>query len=268
MARRKAVWASALGAGLLLALTGCGGTGTAVPTKPTATVLLGQQVESIAQQVEDMGIIEWHGQLLTKNPDKGGKRIFDLDGRYSPSTGYTAVSMDSAIDGNVQQIDYLVVNGRTFFNSDIWGPDAADCWADITDDAARSWGLPTDLDPSWPLAKSRPIALEDDEVVMSVSFKDVVAGMPRGLFTALPNVSYDTEAKGRVASHGRRLVEIGLDVQGMWKTLSKQQRSTFDTRSAGWWAMTLRESQDDSSIAPPKHVFDPQVTPPTQCKRV
>ena len=72
-----------------------------------------------------MGIVEWHGQLLTKNPDNGGKRIFDLDGRYSPSTGYSELSMDSAIGGDVQQVDYLVVAGRTYFNSEVWGPNAA-----------------------------------------------------------------------------------------------------------------------------------------------
>jgi hypothetical protein len=229
-------------------------------------VLLGQQLESMVEQVERMGIVEWHGQLLTKNPADGGQRIFDLDGRYSPSTGYSEVAMDSAIDGNVQQVDYLVINGRTFFNSDVWGPAAADCWADITDDPARTWALPAELDPGWPLSTSRALELDGEDVVMSVPFEDVVAGMPRGLFTALPDVSYDTEAQGVLSPHGP-LIEVGLDVRGMWKKLSKQQRAAFDTRKAGWWAMTMRESQDDSSIVPPKYVFDPAVTPPTQCKK-
>lgn len=264
--RRTAAWACALGAGLLTALTGCGGTVTAQPSEPTATVLLGQQLQSLVEQVGRMGIVEWHGQLLTRNPDDGGERIFDLDGRYSPSTGYTEVSMDSAIDGNVQQVDYLVVNGRTYFNSDVWGPAAADCWADITDDPVRTWALPAELDPDWPLTASRALELEGEDVVMSVSFEDVVAGMPRGLFTDLPSASYDTEAKGLISPHGP-LIEVALDVRGMWKKLSKQQRTAFDTRKAGWWAMTMRESRDDSAIAPPTYVFDPAVTPPTQCKR-
>ena len=82
-----------------------------------------EQLEGLVAQVDTMGIVEWHGQLLTKNPDNGGKRIFDLDGRFSPATGYSELSMDSVIDGNAQQVDYLVVNGRTYFNSDVWGPD-------------------------------------------------------------------------------------------------------------------------------------------------
>jgi hypothetical protein len=267
VARRKPVWACALGAALLVTLTGCGGSGSAAPGKPSPTVMLGQQLQDMVDQVGGMGLVEWHGQLLTKNPDKGGQRIFDLDGRYSPSTGYTEVSMDSAIDGNVQQVDYLVINGRTYFNSDVWGPGAADCWADITDDPTRTWALPTNLDPDWPLTSARPVELDDEDVRVSVAFEDVVGGMPRGLFTALPDVSYDTEASGVISPHGP-LIEIGIDVQGMWKKLSKQQRAAFDTRKAGWWAMTLRESLDDSSIAPPKFVFDPAVTPPSQCKRV
>ena len=132
--RRSATWASALGAGLLLALTGCGGTGEAAESKGSDVLMEGEQLEALVAQVDKMGIIEWHGQLLTKNPDNGGKRIFDLDGRYSPSTGYTELSMDSAIDGNLQQVDYLVVAGRTYFNSEVWGPNSADCWADLTDD--------------------------------------------------------------------------------------------------------------------------------------
>lgn len=260
------MWAAALSVALL-GLSGCGGSGTAAPGEPTATVMLGQQLQDMVDQVGGMGLVEWHGQLLTKNPDNGGRRLFDLNGRYSPSTGYTEVSMDSAIDGNVQQVDYLVINGRTYFNSDVWGPNAADCWADITDDPARTWALPSDLNPDWPLTSARAIELDGEEVVMTVPFEKVVAGMPRGLFTALPAVSYDTEAKGAISPHGP-LIEIGIDVQGMWKRLSKQQRVAFDTRRAGWWAMTLRESEDTSSIAPPKFVFDPTVVPPSQCRRV
>jgi hypothetical protein len=31
--------------------------------------------------------------------------------------------------------------------------------------------------------------------------------------------------------------------------------------------MTMKESQDGTPIAPPKYVFDPAQTPPSQCKR-
>ena len=79
-----------------------------------------------------MGIVEWHGQLLTKDPDKGGTRLLNLDGRFSPSTGYSEISMDSTIDGTTQQVDYLVVNDRTYFNSENWGPGSDNCWAEIT----------------------------------------------------------------------------------------------------------------------------------------
>jgi hypothetical protein len=30
----------------------------------------------------------------------------------------------------------------------------------------------------------------------------------------------------------------------------------------------MKESQDGTSVVPPKYVFDPAVTPPSQCKRV
>ena len=163
-----------------------------------------------------MGIVEWHGQLLTKNPDKGGKRIFNIDGRYSPSTGYSELSMDSTIDGNVQQVDYLVVNDRAYFNSEDWGPGASSCWADITGDEARTWGLPAELDPSWPLTVSRALALDGDDVDVAIAFKPVLAGLPRGLFTAIPSVPYDTEATATVSPHGH-LIEVGVDVTSLWK---------------------------------------------------
>ena len=217
-------------------------------------------------QVDKMGIVEWHGQLLTKNPDNGGKRIFDLDGRFSPSTGYSELSMDSTIDGNVQQVDYLVVADRTYFNSEVWGPGAADCWADITDDqAGRSWALPTDLDPTWPLTPAR--AVEPPATTSPwVPAKDVLAGLPRGLFPEVPAALDDTEARAVIAPHGH-LIEVGVDVLSMWNDLPEEQLAAFDTRKAGWWAMTMKESPDGESITPPKHVFDPAVTPPSQCKR-
>jgi hypothetical protein len=188
VARRNPSWArplgAVLGAALLLTLGACGGSGEAASTEGSDVLMEGEQLEAMVSQVDKMGIVEWHGQLLTKNPDNGGKRIFDLDGRYSPSTGYSELSMDSAIDGNQQQVDYLVVAGRTYFNSEVWGPSAADCWADITDDQARSWALPTDLDPTWPVTSARAIRLAGDGVAVGVPAKDVITGMPRGPSTA------------------------------------------------------------------------------------
>jgi len=213
-----------------------------------------------------MGIVEWHGQLLTKNPEKGGKRLLDLDGRFSPSTGYSEIAMSSTLDGTTQQVDYLVVNARVYFNSETWGPGANDCWADITDDAARSWALPTDLDPSWPLIQGRVLGLDGEDLSVALSFKQVLSGLPRGLFPAAPSVPYDTEAKAFIAPHGD-LIEVGIDVAGMWNRIPKAQKATFDTRGTGWWAMTMKESQDGSNIVPPQHVFNPAVTPPSQCKR-
>jgi hypothetical protein len=265
--RHSTSWAAALACGLLLALTGCGGSGTAASGKTQDAALLGAQLEGMVKQVDKMGIVEWHGQLLTKNPDNGGKRLLDLSGRFSPSTGYTELSLDSTIDGNVQQVDYLVVAGRSYFNSDIWGPGAADCWADITDDVARTWALPTDLNPSWPLTTARPVELDGEDVAVSLPFKEVLAGLPRGLFPTVPSVPYDTEAKGVIAPHGH-LVEVGVDLVSLWNDLSKEQRAAFDTRRAGWWAMTMKESTNGANIVPPQHVFDPAVTPPSQCTRV
>lgn len=268
MTRHNASWATALAAGLLMALTGCGGSGTAAAGKTEDAKLLGEQVEGLVDQVNKMGIVEWHGQLLTKNPDKGGKRVFDLDGRFSPSTGYSELSMNSTIDGNVQQVDYLVVAGRTYFNSENWGPGANDCWADITGDEARTWGLPTEFDPSWPLTAARALGLEGEDVAVGIPYKEVLAGLPRGLFPTVPSsVPYDTEANAVIAPHGH-LIEVGVDVLSMWRDLPKDQRATIDTRRAGWWAMTMKGSPNGGNIVPPKHIFDPAVTPPSQCKRV
>ena len=75
MARRNASRAAALAAGLLLTATACGGSGTAASTKTEGAVLLGEQLQTMVKQVDNMGIVEWHGQLLTKDPDKGGKRV-------------------------------------------------------------------------------------------------------------------------------------------------------------------------------------------------
>ena len=265
--RRDAVWAATVGAGLLLALSGCGGSGEAAASKGGALLDEGEQLEAMVSQVDKMGIIEWHGQLLTKNPDNGGKRIFDLDGRYSASTGYTELSMDSAIDGNNQQVDYLVVAGRTYFNSETWGPNAADCWVDITEDTeGRSWALPTDLDPTWPVTAARAIRLAGDGVTVGVPGTAVITGMPRGLFPEVPAALDDVEAKAVVTPHGH-LIEVGVDVLNMWSALPEGELAKIETRKAGWWAMTMKESPDGTTITPPEHIFDPKVTPPSQCRR-
>jgi hypothetical protein len=264
--RRTEAWACALGAALLLALTGCGGSGTAAASKDAGPANEKDQLAGMVSQVKKMGIIEWHGQLLTKKPEDGGKRIFDLDGRYSPGTGYTQLSMDSVIDGKSEQVDYLVVNGRTYFNSDAWGPTAATCFADITDKPAYSWALPTDLDPTWPVAASRALRLLGDGVEVKVPAKDVITGMPRGLFPRVPAALEGIEATAEVTPHGH-LVEVGVDVVNMWNDVPKAELADIRTRNAGWWAMTMKESQDAAPIAPPTRIFDPAVTPPSRCKR-
>jgi hypothetical protein len=264
--RLNASWTAALAAGLLLTLSGCGGSGSAAPSKGQDVVMEGEQLEGLVAQVNTMGIVEWHGQLLTKNPDNGGKRIFDLDGRFSPSTGYSELSMDSAIDGRVEQVDYLVVNGRTYFNSDDWGPNAASCWTEITDDPARSWALPTDLDPTWPVTGSRAIRLAGDGVAVGIPAKAVITGMPRGLFPNVPAALDAVEAKGVVTPHGH-LIEVSVDVLNMWNDVPEADLADINTRRAGWWAMTMKESQNGAAIVPPKYLFDNTVTAPSQCKR-
>jgi hypothetical protein len=264
--RHHASWAAALAAGLLLALTGCGGSGTAAATKSEDVLMEDERLDALTAQVKKMGIVEWHGQLLTKNPDNGGKRIFDIDGRFSPSTGYSELSMDSAIDGDLQQVDYLVVAGRTYFNSEAWGANAAECWADITDDQARSWGLPSDLDPTWPVTAARAIRGAGVGVAVGVPAKAVLTGMPRGLFPTVPAALDGTEARAVVTPHGH-LIEVGVDVLTMWSQVPRAELADIQTKKSGWWAMTMKESQEDTGIVPPKFVFDPAVTPPSQCKR-
>ncbi|MDR7255802.1 hypothetical protein J2X46_004820 [Nocardioides sp. BE266] len=256
----------ALSVVLLLGAVGCGGSGSAAASKTQDPALLGQQLEDLVSQVGKMGIVEWHGELLTKDPDKGGQPLLDLSSRFSPSTGYSQVSMTSTLGGKAQQVDYLVINGRTYFNSEDWGPEADGCWADITGDAVRSWGLPTELDPAWSLSGARPLKLAGDDVDATLPFKAVLAGMPRGLFPTVPSVPYDTEARAVIAPHGH-LIEVGIDLVSLWKSVPDEQRASLETRRAGWWLMTMKKSPDDDSIAPPKYVFDPAVTPPSQCTR-
>ena len=266
MGRHNAALAAGVSAALLLGLSACGGTGTAAAPKAQDAKLLGEQVASLVTQVDKMAVVEWHGQLLTKNPDDGGQRMLGIDGRFSPATGHSELSVDSTMEGDAQQVDYLLVDGRSYFNSEAWGPGAASCWADITGDAARTWSLPTELDPSWPLKVARATRLDGEDVAVMLPFKQVIAGMPRGLFAAVPTVPYDTEAIGFIAPHGE-LIEVGVDVVSMWKKVPKDQRAELDTSRVGWWAMTMKESQDGSPVQPPKHVFDPAVTPPSQCMK-
>lgn len=266
MTRRiNAAHAAALAAGALMVLSGCGGSGTAAEPKATGAALLGQKLTDMVGAVDKMGIIEWQGQMLTKSPDKGGRRILSLEARFSPALGYSEISMDTVLDGNAQQIDYLVVNDRTYFNSEQWGPGANDCWADITGDDAYTWALPRVLDPAWTLTQGRAVSAEEDDVTVSLGYKDVLAGLPKGLFTQVPALPYDTEANALIEPHGR-LIEVGVDVAGMWSKLPKDQKATLDKR-VGYWAMTMKESPDGKSIKPPVNVFDPKVTPPSQCKR-
>ncbi len=248
-----------------MVLSGCGGSGAAAEGKAEGTQLLGDKLTDIVSMADKMGIIEWHGQMLTKSPDKGGKRILDLDARYSPGLGYSEISMDTVLDGNAQQIDYLVVNGSTYFNSEQWGPGANDCWAEVTGDDAYTWALPRELDPSWSLTQGRAVSADGEDVTVSIGYKDVLAGLPKGLFTNVPSLPYDTEATAQIEPHGH-LIEVGIDVAGMWSKLPKEQRATLDKR-VGYWAMTMKESPSGSPIAPPDHIFDPKVTPPSQCKR-
>ena len=90
--------------------------------------------------------------------------------------------------------------------------------------------------------------------------------MPRGLFPSVPAALDDIEARAVVTPHGH-LIEVGVDVLNMWNALPEEELAAIDTRKAGWWAMTMKESADGASITPPKYVFDPTVTPPSQCKR-
>ena len=263
--RTNAGFAAALAAGALMVLSGCGGSGNAAATKTEGAQLLGEKLTDMVSTVDKMGIVEWHGQLLTKSPDKGGRRILNLDARFSPSTGYSEISMDTVLDGNAQQIDYLVVNNRTYFNSEAWGPVANDCWADITEDLDRSWALPRELDPAWALTQGRALSADGEDVTVSLGYKDVLAGLPKGLFEVVPTLPYDTEAKAVIEPHGH-LIEVGIDVTGMWSKLPKEQKATLDKR-VSYWAMTMKESPNGKTIKPPMHVFDPKVTPPSQCKR-
>lgn len=265
--RRNAGLAAAAAVALTLGLTACGASGSAVPGDTEKVVSEDDRLTAFVTQVDEMGMVEWSGQLLTKSPDDGGRQIFELSGRFSGSTGYSEVTMDSRLDGDNQLVDYLVVAGRTYFNSEAWGPSASDCWADITGDPARTWALPTQLDPAWPVSDAKAVGLDGDEVLVKVPARVVLMGMPRGLFPTVPAALKGVAADGVVIPHGP-LLEIGVDVLGMWADVPAAELADFDTLRAGWWTMTMKESQDGTSVQPPKHVFDPAVTPPSQCMKV
>ena len=267
MARTSLARATTLAAILTLGLgglTGCGESGTAAPGDSASVVMEGDQLDGFAGQVKKMGMVEWSGQLLTKAPSNGGKQIFELSGRYSGSTGASEVSMDSSIDGKVERVDYLVINGHTYFNSEAWGPVANDCWADITGKTDYLWALPSDLDPTWPVAKARAVRLDGDGVRTGIPAATVLKGMPRGLFPTVPAGLDGIEASSLITPHGP-LLEVGVDVVNMWADVPPEDLAAIDTKRAGWWSMTMKEALDDSWVAPPKHVFDPAVTPPSQC---
>ena len=266
----RSVAAAAAVTGMLVLLSGCGGQTSAAPGggagEETTAVAKGELLKTYVAQVDDLRMVEWQGQMLDKPPARDGKRVFSLSGRFSRSTGNSEVRMDSAIDGVNQQVDYLVVSERTYFNSDAWGPAAVDCWVDITGDAARTWGLPAVLDPSWPVTEARADGVREDELLVEIPARFVLSGMPRGLFPAVPPSVKGVDAKATIIPHGP-LLEVAVDVTRMWGYVKAGELANINTHHAGWWAMTMREARDGLSIAPPKHVFDPAVTSPRHCMK-
>lgn len=264
---RDARRAGGLATILVVALTACGPSGNGgAHAEGAGEQSDKQQLRSMADQVDAMKIVEWHGQLLTANPDSGGKQIFELSGRFDPRSGSTTLAMDSVLDGQAQQVDYVVVDGHTYFNSDDWGAGAEDCFVDITGDAARSWALPTDLDPRWAVSRARAVRPIGSGVAVDVPGARLMDGLPRGLFEGVPAAVDKLKARAIVKGHGP-LVEVAVDVAGMWGRVPPEALVGFDTRRSGWWAMTIRESTDDAPIEQPEHVFDSSVTAPSQCAR-
>lgn len=264
---RDAKRAAGLATLLVVALTACGPSGSEEANAGDAAALSEkEQLQGLADQVDAMKLVEWQGQLLTSNPDSGGKQIFELSGRFDPESGSSTLAMDSVLDGEVQQVDYIVVDGHTYFNSDDWGVGAADCYVDITGDPSRSWALPDDLDPRWSVSKAKAVKPIGSGVSVDLPGARLMAGLPRGLFENVPAAVDKIKARAIVKGHGP-LVEVAVDVAGMWGKVPSASLAGFDTRRSGWWAMTMRESSDDAAIAKPPHIFDNKVTPPTQCKR-
>ena len=252
---------------LVVALTACGAsaddTGDA---EGAAAQSEKEQLRTMVDQVDAMKVVEWRGQLLTANPDSGGKQILELSGRYDPGSGASTLAMDSVLDGEAQQVDYVVVDGRTYFNSDDWGVGAEDCYVDITDDASRTWAIPRDLDPRWSVSTARAVRPIGSGVAVDVRGSRLMDGLPRGLFPDVPAAVDKIKVRAIVKGHGP-LVEVAVDVAGMWGKVPPEALAGFDTRRSGWWAMTMRESDDGAPIEEPRHVFDNTVTAPTQCTR-
>ena len=267
----RSLVAAATATAVMALLSACGGetaaetAGGAAGSKKTI-VMEDDQLKTFVEQVEGMSMVEWRGQLLTKSPDGGGQRIFELSGRFTPATGDSEVAMESAINGVKEHVDYVVVDDHTYFNSDAWGPASADCWVDITGDVSRTWGLPTRLDPTWPVTASRATRVTGGGVQVAVAAKHVLTGMPRGLFPAVPAGLEKVEARASVIPHGP-LLEVSVDVANMWSTVPEEQLAAIDTKRAGWWAMTMQQARDTSPTVRPTHVFDPAVTAPRQCMK-
>lgn len=264
---REARRAGGLATILVVALTACGPSGGGgAKAEGVTDQSEKEQLRSMVDQVDAMKLVEWHGQLLTANPDSGGRQIFELSGRFDPGSGASTLSMDSMLDGEAQQVDYVVVDDHTYFNSDAWGAGAAECYVDITGDAARSWALPQDLDPRWSVSKARAVRPIGSGVAVDVPGARLIAGLPRGLFQDVPAAVDKIKVRAIVKGHGP-LVEVAVDVAGMWGHVPPEALAGFDTRRSGWWAMTIRESDDDAAIKVPQHVFDNTVTAPSQCTR-
>lgn len=265
---REARRAGVLATILVVALTACGPSSgeDAAGAESAGQQSEKEQLRGLADQVDAMELVEWHGQLLTANPDSGGKQILELSGRFDPGSGASTLAMDSVLDGHAQQVDYVVVDGRTYFNSDDWGVGAEDCYVDITGDASRSWALPTDLDPRWAVSKARAVRPIGSGVAVDVPGARLMDGLPRGLFQGVPAAVDKLKARAIVKGHGP-LVEVAVDVAGLWGRVPSESLVGFDTRRSGWWAMTIRESGDGAPIEQPQHVFDNKVTAPSQCKR-
>ena len=158
--------------------SGCGGSGTAAEPKAAGQQLLGEKLTGMVGAVDKMGIVEWHGQMLTKSPDKGGRRILDL----APATARppaTARSRWTRSSTATRAIDYLVVNDRTYFNSEPWGPGSNDCWA-TSPTTTPTRGLPSRARPQVGTHRGRALSADGEDVNVSLGYKDVLAGLPQG----------------------------------------------------------------------------------------
>lgn len=268
MARTKSWASTAVGVLLLAALSACGSGSAAADKGAGATGPLAED-ELLAEYVDlvaGMDVIEWQGEALPKAPSHGGKRAaVDVSGRWFRKTGDSELTMTARAGGQEETVDYLVLGDKVYFNSDDWGFVAKDCWADITGDAARSWGLPAQLDPTWAVTGSRPVRLEGEGLQAAAPNTDVIAGLPRGFYPQHPAVLGQAEGGVDITRHGD-LIVVGVDVANMWSDVADADRAAYDRRGA-WWSMTLEEASDTAALEVPEHVFDPAVTPPSSCTK-